>query len=121
LIRAGNRRNYFFIVLLLVIAASELVFSMAQRAVVALPPWLGFQIALDIILLMMTVMAGRVIPMFTNTGVLGANARRSPPLEKLVLAITIAVPVRRHRGAVGHLFAALATIAAVTHGARLLM
>jgi len=121
LIRAGNRRNYLFIVLLLVISASELVVSMAQRAVIALPPRLGFQIALDIILLIMTVMAGRVIPMFTNNGVLGANARRSPPLEKLVLAITIAVLFAGIAGLSATLFAALATIAAVSHGARLLM
>jgi len=39
----------------------------------------------------MVVMAGRVVPMFTNNGVPGAQASRRPWLEKVVLGSTLAL------------------------------
>jgi uncharacterized protein involved in response to NO len=119
LIRAGNRRNYFFIVLLLAIAVAELVVQTAALGALALPPWLGVQIALDVILFIMTVMAGRVVPMFTNNGVPGANAIRLPWLEKAVLGVTIAVLAADIIQAPALLLAAITFVAALLHGARL--
>ena len=119
LIRAGNRRNYFFIGLLLVIAAAELVTQLAQLRALALPSWLGVQVALDVILFVMTVMAGRVVPMFTNNGLPGANATRIPSLEKAVLAATLAVLLADIFGLPAIALVALFGIAAALHGARL--
>ena len=82
---ARNRRNYFFVAMLVLIAAAVLAVHLAQLEVIALPAWLGIQVALDAVLLIMTVMAGRVIPMFTNNGIAGANATQRPWLEKAVL------------------------------------
>ncbi len=82
---ARNRRNYFFVAMLVLIAAAVLAVHLAQLEVIALPAWLGIQVALDAVLLIMTVMAGRVIPMFTNNGIAGANATLRPWLEKAVL------------------------------------
>lgn len=39
----------------------------------------------------LSVMAGRVVPMFTNNGVPGAGASRHPMLEKLVLGSVLAL------------------------------
>ena len=119
MIRAGNRRNYFFVVLMLVVAAAELVVSMAQLGAVTLPPWLGVQIALDVVLFIMTVMGGRVIPMFTNNGVPGANATRLPAVEKAVLGATLAVLVADMLQAPAVALAPLLAIACVAHGVRL--
>ena len=48
-----------------------------QLEVLALPGWLGIQVALDVVLFIIAVMGGRVIPMFTNNGV--AGRQRCPP------------------------------------------
>jgi len=119
LMRGGNRRNYFFVALLLVLAVAVLVVNLAQLGVLELPPWLGIQIALDVVLFIMTVMAGRVIPMFTNNGVPGCNARRFPALEKLVLAATLALLVADGMQVRGPILVTILILGSVAHLARL--
>jgi uncharacterized protein involved in response to NO len=117
-IAAGNRRNYFFIGLLLLMSAAALGIHLAQLGVIQLPGWVGIQLALDVMLFIMAVMGGRVIPMFTNNGVPGANATRHPLLEKAalgtVLALLLADVLQLH----GMWLAALAGLCAITHLAR---
>ncbi|HEX5687522.1 MAG TPA: NnrS family protein [Ideonella sp.] len=84
-IASRNRRNYFFIGLLLLMSAAQMLFHLAQLGIVAAPPWVGIQLALDVVLFIMAVMGGRVIPMFTNNGIPGAAATRHPWVEKLSL------------------------------------
>jgi len=119
LVRAGNRRNYFFIALIVVLACAVLAVHLVQLAVLDLPGWLGIRIALDVVLFVMTVMAGRVVPMFTNNAVPGANARRLPSLEKLVLGATLAVLAADALGLEGTALVALLAVAALAHAARL--
>jgi uncharacterized protein involved in response to NO len=90
-IRSGNRRNYFFIALLAILSGASLVVHLHQLGVLDLPGWAGIQIALDAVLFMLCVMGGRVIPMFTNSGVPRANATRRPWLEKLALGTVLAL------------------------------
>jgi len=85
LVRSGNRRNYFFVGVLVLLAAAELATHLAWLELVSLPPWAGVRVGLDIILLVIAVMAGRVVPMFTNNGIAGANARRLPRVERAAL------------------------------------
>ena len=92
-IAARNKRNYFFIVLLAVFGLASLVVHLGQLGVVALPAWVGIQLALDGVLFILSVMAGRVIPMFTNNGVPGAGAQRVGWVDKAVLALVLAVLV----------------------------
>jgi uncharacterized protein involved in response to NO len=84
-IASRNRRNYFFIGLLLLMSAAQMLFHLAQLGIIAVPPWIGIQLALDVVLFIMAVMGGRVIPMFTNNGIPGAAAIRHPLVEKLSL------------------------------------
>ena len=117
-IAARNRRNYFFVALLLLMSAAVLTVHLAQLGVLQLPGWIGIQLALDLMLFIMAVMGGRVIPMFTNAGVPGANATRRPALEKLalvsVLALLLADALQLH----GAALALLASICAAAHLAR---
>jgi uncharacterized protein involved in response to NO len=119
LVRSGNRRNYFFIVLLIVIAGAILAVHLAQLGVMDLPGWIGIQIALDVVLFVMSVMGGRVIPMFTNNGVPGARATRLPWLEKAVLGATLLVLIADTVQAHGAVLIALLAAAALAHAARL--
>ena len=91
LIKARNTRNYFFIALLVALAAADLAFHLTQLRHVPLPADRGVRVGLDIVLFIVTVMGGRVIPMFTNNGVPGLRAVRHARLEHAVLGTTLAV------------------------------
>jgi uncharacterized protein involved in response to NO len=119
LVRSGNRRNYFFIALLLVLALAILATHLAQLGLIALPARLGIGVALDVVVFIMAVMAGRVVPMFTNNGVPGARARRLPLLEKLALGGIVALLVADLLQATGAAVAGLLAFLAVVHAARL--
>ncbi len=117
-VAARNRRNYFFVGLLLLMSAAVLAVHLGQLGVVRIPSWIGIQVALDVVLFIMAVMGGRVIPMFTNNGVPGANATRRPALEKValgsVLALLLADALELH----GATLIALAGVCAIAHLAR---
>ena len=119
LVRSGNTRNYFFLGLLALMAALVAMLHIALLGLTALPPRLGLLLGLDVMLFIMAVMAGRVVPMFTNNGVPGAGATRHPLLEKLALGSVLALfavdALQLHSGAV----AAVALFATIAHGVRL--
>jgi uncharacterized protein involved in response to NO len=89
LLRSRNVRNYFFVGLLMLIGVLILAVHLALRERFELSPRLGLQLALDVVLFIMVIMGGRVIPMFTNNGVPGANATRHALVEKLALGAVI--------------------------------
>ena len=86
LLQAGNRRNYFFIALLAAIGVAGLCVHLAFMGVIDWPARAGLQVGLDVVLFIVAVIAGRVIPMFTNNGVPGTGARRLPWVEGASLA-----------------------------------
>ncbi len=81
-IGAGNRRNYFFIALMASFGVATLTVHLVALELLAMPGWLGIQLALDMVLIIMVVMAGRVVPMFTNNAVTQAGASRHPLIER---------------------------------------
>jgi uncharacterized protein involved in response to NO len=117
-IASRNRRNYFFVALLALMSVAELAVHLTQLGVLAAPPWFGVQVALDVLLFIMAVMGGRVIPMFTNNGVRGANATRREPLEKAALGSLLALIVADLLHLSGLPLAVLLAAAALAHGAR---
>lgn len=90
-VAARNRRNYFFVGLLVLLALAQLCVHLGELGVLRLPGWAGVQLGLDVVLFIMSVMGGRVIPMFTNNGVPGARAVRRPWLEKAALGSVLAL------------------------------
>ena len=110
LVASGNRRNLFFIALVLALGGAGIALQVY--------PQLGIAIGLDVVLFVMAVVAGRVVPMFTNNGVPGAGARRVGALESASLGsilILIALDAVQLDGAA----AVLALAAAALHAARL--
>lgn len=124
-VQAGLRRNYFFVALLVLLSAAEFAVHLDKLGVLRFPGWVGIQLALDMVLFIMAVMGGRVIPMFTNNGVAGANATRHPLVEKAalgsVLALLAADAFQWNGGLPGGLLAALAAACALAHLARWLL
>ena len=108
LVKSGNRRNWFFIALVLGLGGAGLLFHGAPRTALVL--------ALDVVLFIIAVVAGRVVPAFTNNAIAGAGATRQRIVEYGALGSILALlafdalqlPV---------VFVALA--AAIFHGIRL--
>jgi uncharacterized protein involved in response to NO len=121
LLASRNRRNYFFVALLAVMAAAQLAFHLAQLGVLRWPAWAGLQLGLDVVLIVMAVMAGRVVPMFTNNGVPVAGARAQPHLEKLVVGLLVALLAADAVALPGWLTGMLALAAGAAHLARWLL
>lgn len=119
LYRGRNTRNYFFVAVLLAFGAAQFVLHLAQLGVLTLPGWVGVQLALDLMLFVMAVMGGRVIPMFTNNGVPGVQARRHQTLEKAALGAVLALIAADLFNLQGAPLAVLLALAALLHGARL--
>ncbi len=115
---AGNRRNYFFVGLLLALAGAAAVLHLGQLQWMNLPAELGLPVALDMLLFIIAVMTGRVVPMFTNNGCPGAQARREPRLETFALGSVLALLAADALGLQGLPLAALASLVAVAHTAR---
>jgi uncharacterized protein involved in response to NO len=119
LYRANNVRNYFFVGLLLLMSALVLTVHLALQGRIELPPHLGLQLALDVILFIMAVMGGRVIPMFTNNGVPGAGATRHALVEKFALGSVILLFAADLLQLPQAVIAAIALAGALAHGTRL--
>ena len=117
-IASGTKRNYFFVGLLALMSVAVMGVHLEQLGVVRFPGWAGIQIGLDVVLFIMAVMAGRVIPMFTNNGVPGANATKRAGLEKLALGSTLALLAADALQLPGGLLAALLAVCAAAHLAR---
>jgi uncharacterized protein involved in response to NO len=72
-ILSSRNRNWFFIVLVLALGAASVAFQAYPQVALA--------VGLDVVLLVIAIMGGRVIPPFTNNGAPGARARRNPWVE----------------------------------------
>ena len=84
--RSGNKRNYFFIALLAAIGVAAIFVHLALLGAIEWPARIGLRAVLDLVLFIVAVIAGRVIPMFTNNGAPGAGARRIEVVERASLA-----------------------------------
>jgi uncharacterized protein involved in response to NO len=109
-ILASRNRNWFFVLIVLAIGAASVLFAMSTRT--------GLQVGLDMVLLVITIMAGRVVPGFTNNAVPGAGARRVQGLEYAAIGAVILILAldlfQLQRAA-----AMLALLAAALHAVRL--
>jgi uncharacterized protein involved in response to NO len=121
LVRAGNRRNYFFIVLLAAICAAQFMVHASELEWVRLPRTWGLELGLDLVLFIIVVMAGRVVPMFTNNGVPGAGATRNAAIEWLAPAGVLALAAADAAGLGGGVLMALLALVALVHLVRWLL
>jgi uncharacterized protein involved in response to NO len=118
LLRAGNRRNYFFVALLVAMAALNAAFHLALAGTLDIDLRRVLGLALDAVLFVCVVIAGRVIPMFTNNAVPGAGARRNAWVEKAALGSVLALVAGDIAGAPAGLIAAVAAIGTLAHAIR---
>ena len=85
LVAAGNRRNIVFPVILLVLSAVNLSIHLGSLGVIDWDPSRGLRVAIDLILLVIGVLGGRVIPSFTKNAVPNAKVNPCPKASMLAL------------------------------------
>lgn len=113
LIPARQPRNYGFVALPLLMGAASVVSTWHPEAAVD-----ALALALDAVLVTVTVMAGRMVPGFTRNAVPHSRAQRRPVLERAVLVTVLALVLLRLAHAPAVLQATVALAAALTQAAR---
>jgi uncharacterized protein involved in response to NO len=121
LMRTGGGRNLLFVGLLAALAGSEIAIHLAELHIVAFPARLGVQAALDIVLIVMTVLGGRVVPMFTANAIAGSDVRRSVVVERAVAASLAALAIADLLQLTGGTLALLLALCAAVQVARALL
>ncbi|MEZ5609027.1 MAG: NnrS family protein [Rhodocyclaceae bacterium] len=81
LVKAKSKRNYFIGVLPAVLSLANLVFHLAVLEVIAVDPLMAMHFALGLVVVLETVVGGRVIPMFTFNAVRGIKQWRNAKLD----------------------------------------
>jgi uncharacterized protein involved in response to NO len=119
LYRARNQRNYFFVGLLVLMALAQLVVHLNALGVLRVPSWAGITVGLEVMLLVLSIMGGRVIPMFTNNAIPQAKATRHPLVEKLALGLVLLLACADVLQISGVWPAGIAVAAMLAHSARL--
>ena len=122
LAKANNKRNYFLVVLLAVLTAFNAAFHAAVHGLIQISALGAVEAALFIMVVLITVIGGRVMPMFTANGVPGVRQYKRAWLERLVIALTaigltLFVIGAEQVGAAG--VAAVLLLAAIAHAVRL--
>lgn len=118
--RAGNRRNMFLVLLLLLLAATNTAFHAARLGWLGISPIQPAHAAILIVVVIETVIGGRVIPNFTANAVKGVRPIVNERRDRIGLALTVCAAVAWTVGLPAPLVAALATAAAVCQATRLI-
>lgn len=119
LARSGNRRNFFFVALMLGFAGAIVLMRLAHADILRVPEQVGLRAALDLVLFVLVVMGGRVIPMFTNNGIPGTRATRSPWVERVALGSVLALLAVDVLQASAYIVATVSIVGACAHAIRL--
>lgn len=124
ILHSKNRRNYKVLALILLLAASHGVYHLASLGFAEV--WLArtsLFVGIDILVILMAIVGGRVIPAFTRNAIPSATSRHEPWVERITFAsmiLIIAASVLRGSWAVPPTFMALLLgVAAAAHAIRL--
>lgn len=117
LLRQNNARNLIFVPILLALAIANLLFHL-QVLGVAATGRTGQLLAVDLIVLVITIIGGRVVPFFIDRAIPEAQPVGRPTLDALCVAGVVALGVLRLLGADDAL-RVVAGLTAALHGARL--
>lgn len=86
--RAGSRRNYFVVVILGLLSLANIGFHLARFGVLEVDPLRPLHAALAIVVLLETIIAGRVVPSFTASALKGVRQWQRTWLNYVAVAAT---------------------------------
>ncbi|MFD2367443.1 NnrS family protein [Pseudoduganella sp. GCM10020061] len=117
--RSGNKRNMILIGLLGLLAAANAVFHASRLGWIAVSPFAPVYAAIVIVVVIETVIGGRIIPNFTANAVPGTKTVTNATVDKATLALTGAAGLAWAFGVTGIAGAAISAGAAVVQAIRL--
>lgn len=88
LLQAKNYRNLPLVLILALLATANLVFHLANLGVLGVPAMTPLHAALGLIIMIESVIAGRVVPAFTMSALPGLRIQTSSAREQLTLGLT---------------------------------
>jgi len=90
--RSKNVRNYKVVAVLIALAASHGVFHLASQGFVPIGlSRTSLFVSIDIVVILLAIVAGRVIPAFTKNAIPEANSRHEPWVENVTFAAMVLV------------------------------
>jgi uncharacterized protein involved in response to NO len=116
MVAAGNRQNLLFVLVILLAGLLNLVFHAAMLGLFidSAIDWRTAAIsALDVVSMVIVIVTGRVMPMFTRNGAPGSAPKSYPLLEKIVLLAIFASAVINIIFGSGAAYAVSAIVAAM--------
>lgn len=122
LLRARKFRNLPFLALLLLLFAGNLCFHLGRGGVLDIGAHIGLAMALDIILVMIVIIGGRIIPAFTRNGLLTqgiqTSLRSNAWIERISIAAILAMVIGDMAFPLSRISGALSLAAALAQAAR---
>ena len=88
IVRSKNYRNLLFLPLLTAFFIANLLMHLELLGVTEGTANLGIQLGLSLVIMVITIIGGRVIPFFTEKGVSGVSCKRFSLVEKLIIPTT---------------------------------
>ena len=116
--RAKSQRNYFTVALLSALAVANAIFHFRALGWLDGAPLAALHGALALIVMLMTIIAGRIVPNFTANALRGITQYRHDQLEVSAIGFTGCALALFVGGASAGLTATVALIAALLQGAR---
>lgn len=89
-LRAGNRKNWALVAVVLALTAVNAVFHAALLGWLNADPLAAVESGLMLVIVLTTIIGGRVIPGFTANALPGIRQRRSMWLDRTAMAVTLA-------------------------------
>jgi uncharacterized protein involved in response to NO len=120
LIRSGQRRNLIFLPLLGVLSLANFLVHLELTGYAKNSARAGTFLGLNLIVLLIVIMGGRVIPFFTERALSGVIPKRRPAIEWLSAASASAFLIAELLLPNSMLAGGLAALAAVSNGIRLI-
>jgi uncharacterized protein involved in response to NO len=120
LVRAGNRRNLPIAAVLILLSVANLVFHLAASGALQLPAVRALYAGIGLVVILESIIAGRVIPMFTASVTPGLKLVASPQRDGAAIAFTAAGLALWAAGLWPAASAVALSLAFVLHAARLL-
>lgn len=119
LVKAKSRRNYFVGILPLLLTLTNLLFHLSLLGTIQLDPLVPMHLALGLIIVLESVVGGRVIPMFTFNAVRGIKQWRNKRVDWAAVLLTALALLLWACGFAGGLVATLSFVAALLQLIRL--
>ncbi|HJV85090.1 MAG TPA: NnrS family protein [Noviherbaspirillum sp.] len=118
--RAGSKRNYFLVGLLGLLTAANIVFHLAVNGVLNISPIAPVEAAILVVVMIESVIGGRVIPGFTSNAVPGSKPVTNVQRDRISIGLTAVAALAWIAHLPGPMVAALTFAASVTQLTRLI-